>query len=77
MRTEENVPQQTTRPLGKQFRVQNNIGKAKYVVSHHDGAKAHPDGSAFFDATILRSKVALARFTRGLKADGYAEASAI
>lgn len=57
----------------KIFHVQNNIGKAKYVVSYHDGEKKHRDGSEFFDVSIFHNKKKLAKFVSGLRSIGYAE----
>lgn len=57
----------------KRFQVQYNIGKAKYVVSFHDGVKKHQDNSDFFDLRIFRNKKDLKTFTDGLRRDGYAE----
>lgn len=58
----------------KRFHVQYSIGKARHVVSYHDGAKTHPDGSPFFDLAICRNKKRLAKFVATLKASGYVEA---
>ena len=57
----------------KQFHIQNNIGKAKYIVSHHDGKKKHRDGSLFFDMTIFKNKKKLSSFVSNLKRIGYNE----
>lgn len=57
----------------KLFYLQNNIGKAKYVVSFHDGEKTHSDGSAFFDIAIFRNKKKLAKFVKDLQGNGYTE----
>ena len=40
----------------KRFYIQNDIGKAKYVVNYHDGNKKHFDGSDFFDIIIFKNK---------------------
>lgn len=57
----------------KMFYVQYNIGKAKYVVNHHDGSKKHKDGSDFFDISIFRNKKSLNEFIKKLHTDGYKE----
>jgi hypothetical protein len=57
----------------KIFYVQNNIGRAKYVVSYHDGESKHKDGSPFYGMAILKSKGALAAFVQKLYAQGYTE----
>jgi len=57
----------------KTFNIQNNIGKAKYVVNFHDGVKRHKDGSNFFDVVIFRNKKSLTAYLSQLKKEGYAE----
>ena len=57
----------------KKFHTKSNIGKAKYLVSFHDGIKTHPDGSEFFDAKIFKNKKKLKIFTDNLKNNGYIE----
>jgi len=55
----------------KTYRLQYNIGRAKYVVTFHDGNKVHPDGSPFFDICIFKNKIALGDFLKAIKANGY------
>ncbi len=57
----------------KNFYVQYNIGKCKYVVSFHDGIKTHKDGSKFYDIAIFKNKQKLNSFTNSLKKEGYKE----
>ena len=57
--------------IGKAFKLSENIGKARYVVSFHDGKKTHKDGSPFFDLQIFTNKRTRDSFIRKLKADGY------
>ena len=57
----------------KKFRWHSQIGKAKYVVSYHDGEKKHKDGSNFFDMHICNNKVNLNKFIKSLINDGYME----
>ena len=57
----------------KVFFVQEGIGKAKYVVSHYDGIKTHPDGSKFFDVKIFKNKKKLEMFIKDLRKNGYKE----
>jgi len=57
----------------KTFHTHNNIGKAKYVVSFHDGLKTHKDGSRFFDIAIFKNKKKLAKFLIKLHNDGYSQ----
>ena len=55
----------------KLVKEQENIGKSKYVVSHHDGVKAHSDGSPFFDIAIFKNKRKKDQFVKGLRRSGY------
>lgn len=55
------------------FNIQHNVGKAKYVVNHHDGKKTHGDGSAFFDVAIFSNKRKLNAFVKDLRSKGYVE----
>jgi hypothetical protein len=55
----------------KVFYRQDNIGKARYTVSYHDGIKTHKDGSQFFDIAIFDNKRKLQDFIDSLIADGY------
>jgi hypothetical protein len=57
----------------KTYNIQHNIGRAKYVVNHHDGNKTHRDGSPFFNLAIFRNKVQLSRFVADLRQAGYVE----
>jgi hypothetical protein len=57
----------------KEFYIQYNIGKAKYVVSYHDGIKKHSDESNFFDIKIFKNKKLLNVFVNELKSEGYIE----
>jgi len=57
----------------KTYSLQYNIGKAKYVVNHHDGVKTHPDGSPFFDIAIFHNKRKRDKFISDLKKQGYTE----
>jgi len=57
----------------KQFNIQYNIGKSKYVVNYHDGIKTHTDNSPFFDMVIFKDKDLFNKFVKGLIKDGYIE----
>lgn len=57
----------------KNYNVQTNIGKAKYVVSFHDGIKKYPDQSDFYDIRIFQNKKLLRQFIDSLTTDGYVE----
>jgi len=49
----------------------DNIGRAKYTVSFHDGTKKHADGSPFYDIAIFTNKVKLSAFIKDLEIRGY------
>lgn len=55
----------------KKYKLNFNIGKAKYVISYHDGVKTHNDGSPFFDMAIFGNIKKFTMFERQLLADGY------
>ena len=57
----------------KTFYTQHGIGKAKYVVSYHDGVKKYSDGGDFFDLVIFKNKKKLEVFLRDLRNSGYVE----
>jgi len=43
-----------------------NVGKAKYVISFHDGIKKHDDGSDFYDVRIFSKKKDRDTFVKSL-----------
>ena len=57
----------------RRFSILNNIGRAKYIVSFHDGQKRHKDNSSFFDIAIFKNKKTLEDFTKKLNSKGYKE----
>ena len=57
----------------KKFNVKYGVGKAKYLVSFHDGIKTHDDGSEFFDCRIFKNKKLLKHFVDTLILSGYKE----
>lgn len=57
----------------KTFYRQDNIGKAKYTISFHDGIQTHKDGSPFFGIATFHNKVKLQRFVKRLLSEGYSE----
>jgi len=61
----------------KNYYIQENIGKAKYLVNFHDGEKKHEDGSPFYDVKIFNNKKDLEQFISQLKEEGYVEKSSI
>jgi hypothetical protein len=52
------------------YYVQQNIGKAKYMVSYYTGKK-HADGSDFYDVQIFKNKIAKERFIGLLEAQKH------
>lgn len=59
----------------KVFKVNPQIGKAKYSISYHDGVKKHKDGSDFFDIEIFKNKVDLEKAIKNYKSKGFIEES--
>ncbi len=57
----------------KNFNLNYNIGKAKYVVNFHDGVKKHKDGSCFYDIEIFKNKIKLSIFIKTLINNGYTQ----
>lgn len=57
----------------KVFNIQLNIGRAKYIVNHHDGAKVNKDGSPAFDCRIFKNKKKMEAFIKELRRDGYTD----
>ena len=40
------------------YKINPQIGRAKYSISSHDGIKTHKDGSEFWDIEIFKTKTA-------------------
>lgn len=57
----------------KTFYQRDNIGKAKYTISFHDGIQTHKDGSPFFGIEIFKNKKKVKLFTDKLISEGYKE----
>jgi len=55
----------------KRYYIQYGIGRAKYMVSFHNGVDKHKDGSDFYDLKILRNKKTLNAFIKSLVSNGY------
>jgi hypothetical protein len=55
----------------RKYNLMHNVGKAKYLVSYHDGVKTHKDGSGFFDIKMFKNKKALQLFINELENNGY------
>jgi len=49
----------------------DNIGRAKYTVSKHNGTDTHKDGSPFYDIAIFKNKKKLANYIKKIEKDGY------
>jgi len=58
----------------KKFTVMQNVGKARHVVSFHDGVTVHGDNSPFFDMRIFGRKTDLVKFVKELESAGYVKA---
>jgi len=59
----------------KRFRIGHNIGRAKYVISFHNGKSKHTDGSDFWDLQIHKNKKSLEKGKEDLRQKGYFEES--
>ena len=59
--------------MKKKFYIQENIGKARYVLNLHDGKTTHRDGSPFYDVQILSTKKALKAAKKRLLLENYVE----
>jgi len=55
----------------KNYNIKYNVGKAKYLVSFHDGIKKHNDGSDFYDVKIFKNKIKLNQFIKELTSLNY------
>lgn len=59
--------------MRKTYYRMNNVGKAKYTISYHDGISTHKDGSAFFAIRIFCNKKRMLEFISSLTEQGYIE----
>lgn len=57
----------------KQFYQQNNIGRAKYTLSYHNGIDTHKDGSPFFGIKTFSNKKKLQEAKNDFFKQGYIE----
>ena len=57
----------------KEYYWQENIGKAKYIVSLYDGIQTHKDGSPFYGIRIFKNKKKMKTFIKELEKEGYNE----
>ena len=55
----------------KNYHIQNNVGKSKYIINYHNGEKFHKDNSPFFDIKIFSAKNKLKEFEKELEKQGY------
>jgi hypothetical protein len=55
----------------KTYRDNPQIGRVRHSVSFHDGAKAHKDGSPFFDLQTFNRRKDKEAFIRILENEGY------
>jgi hypothetical protein len=55
----------------KVFKVNPQIGKAKYSISSHDGVKKNKDGSDFFDIETFKNKVDLEKAIKDYTSKGF------
>ncbi len=59
----------------REYYLQKNIGKAKYVINFTDGIKTHKDGSRFYDIKIFKNRATMMEFIKELKKQNYKEIS--
>ena len=57
----------------KTFNTMQGVGKAKYVVNHHNGIDTNKDGSPFYDCSIFKNKRSFTDYCTKLKEQGYIE----
>lgn len=55
----------------KQYYVQYNVGKCKYLVNYHNGVSFYEDGSEFFDIATFTNKKEFTLFVKELESMGY------
>jgi hypothetical protein len=59
--------------MKKIYYTQDNIGRAKYTVSFHNGTDTHKDGSPFFGIALFKNKIKRNKFIAKLRDEGYIE----
>lgn len=59
----------------KAFKVNPQIGRAKYSISSHNGTSTHKDGSDFWDIHIFKNKVDLEKAIKDYRSKGFIEES--
>ncbi len=55
----------------KMYYITDNVGKAKYTVSSHDGVQTHKDGSPFFGINTFKNRKKRDDFVKDLLKEGY------
>jgi hypothetical protein len=55
----------------KTFYWQGNVGRARYLLSFHNGTDRHTDGSPFFGVKIFKNKKKLYACIADLLKEGY------
>jgi hypothetical protein len=58
----------------KTYYTTDNVGKAKYTVSYHDGKQFHTDKSPFYGIKTFKNKKKKETFIKELIGDGYQKA---
>lgn len=61
----------------KAFKVNPQIGKAKYSISFHDGKSKNKDGSDFWGIDIFKNKVDLEKAIKNYKSKGFVAESVV
>jgi hypothetical protein len=61
----------------KAFRINPQIGKAKYSISAHNGVSKHKDGSDFWDILIFKNKADLERRAKYFRGEKYIEEAVV
>ena len=54
-----------------------NIGRAKYVISYHDGISTHRDGSPFYGIRIFHNVRKFRTAIREMKQEGYIDQTGV
>ena len=55
----------------KNYNIQYNVGKVKYLVNYHNGVSKHTDGSKFYDIATFTNKEKFNVFITSLECKGY------
>jgi len=60
-------------PNGRKFYNTMYMHRGCWVVNSHDGVKAHPDGSSFYDIHLSSNEREHRRYIKELKKERYVE----